>query len=384
MGSGSQQTTKTDNSPWAPQQSYLKVGFKGAKDIYDQGPKAYFPGQTYTDMSPYRTQGLEGAANIATGGNPLVDNASGYVADTLGGDSDNPYASILQSGTQGMQSTANGDFLANNPFLDRTFDAANSKLTHSFETNTLPAIAAGLGMSGNAGSTTSDLLGAEAARGLTDAQGSLAASIYGGNYQQERDRQTAAQAGLTNTGTNLYGTGVSERMGLAGMAPVLREAQYGDATKLQGVGSEFETQAAKSIEEDINRYNYNQNAAQSALQDYMAMISGSYGSTSTSRSSTGSNPLQQIAGLGLAGAGLFSDRRLKDVIAHVATADNGAKLYLFRYTTHAVKDFGMPSAVQVGPLAQEVAEIVPEAVYEHPSGYLMVDYGKALTTKKAA
>lgn len=305
MSGGTTQTTKSDSAPWAQQQPYLTKGFSEAGKIYDQGPSEYFPGQTYTDMSPFRQAGLTGTADIASGGNPLVTNASNYAANTLGGQGDNPYADILSGGVGGMQKTANGEFLNANPYLDQTFDAANKKLTNTFQNDTLPAIAAGLGVSGNAGSTTSDLLGAEAGGKLADAQSSLAANIYGGNYQSERDRMSNAQSGLTNTGAGLYGTGVNERLNLAGQAPGLREAQYGDAAKLGDVGTAYEGQQGKQLEDQINRYNYGQGADMAALQDYMAMISGNYGSTSTSSQRTQGNPLMQLLGGGLTAASMF-------------------------------------------------------------------------------
>lgn len=373
--SGGSKETDSKTAPWEAQQPYLTKGFSEAGKIYDQGPQEYFPGQTYTDMSPFRQAGLTGTADIAQGGNPLVTNASNYAANTLGGQGDNPYADILNGGVGGMQKTANGDFLNANPYLDQTFDAANKKLTNTFQNDTLPAIAAGLGMSGNAGSTTSDLLGAEAGGKLADAQSSLAANIYGGNYQSERDRMAAASSGLTNTGAGLYGTGVNERLNLAGQAPGLREAQYGDAAKLGAVGSEYEGQQGKAIQDQIARYNFAQGADMSALQDYMSMIQGNYGSTSTSRESTQSSPLQTLIGAGMTAASMYpSDRRLKKRIRHVATTSDGLKIYSFKYKA------GGPA--QLGLMAQEVEKKYPHAVGRYANGMRGVDYEQALANSE--
>jgi hypothetical protein len=302
-GSSQQQTSKTE--PWSQQQPYLTKGFSEAENIYDQGPSEYFPGQTYTDMSPFRQAGLQGTAGIAQGGNPLVNNASNYAANTLGGQSDNPYSGILNSGVQGMQATAGGQFLNNNPFLDDVYNSAADKAVDEWSSTIMPGIASQFGNSGGAGTTMHSELASRAGGELSDSLAQLKSSIYGGNYQQERDRQTQAQSGLSNLGANLYGTGVNERLNLTSQAPGLREAQYGDAAKLQEVGSQYETQQGKEIEDQINRYNYNQNAPLAALQDYMAMITGNYGSTSTSRTSNSGNPLNSLLGAGVTAASMF-------------------------------------------------------------------------------
>lgn len=367
------QTTTTNSAPWSAQQPYLTKGFAEAGKIYDQGPSAYFPGQTYADMSQATQQGLQAQTSLASGSNPLIGNAASYGANVLGGQSDNPYAGILNSGVSGMQDTASGKYLNANPYLDATYNAAAGKVTDTFRNEALPAIASGLGLSGMAGSTTSELLGARAGGELSDSLAGLAANIYGGDYAQERDRMAQAQSGLTSTGSGLYGTGVNERLSALSAAPGIREAQFGDAAKLREAGQAYEGQTTKEIEDQINRYNYNENADLAALQDYMSMISGQFGGTSTSRQSAqGGNGLMQGLGLATSLAGLFSDRRLKDNIRHVATTPDGLKLYTFTYR-------GAPDVTHVGLMADEVEGRYPEAVSEDPiSGYKVVDYGKAL------
>lgn len=286
-GGGGNTTTKNVSEPWAEQKPYLQAGFEEAGKIYNQGPSQYYPGQTYSDMSDPTLAGLEKQTQLASGPNPLIGNASSYVNKTLTGQGDNPWDGILSSGVEGMQKTANGDMLTNNPYLDQVYGAASSKVKQDFSDKVIPGIAAGLGTSGMAGSTTGDLLGAQAGGELTDSLAGLAANIYGGNYQAERDRQTQAQQGLTSAGQGLYGTNVNERLAALGQAPGIREAQFGDAGKLQEAGKAYEGQSDKVREDDINRFNYGQNADTAALQDYLSMISGNYGSTSTSRTSGG-------------------------------------------------------------------------------------------------
>jgi hypothetical protein len=62
-----------------------------------------------------------------------------------------------------------------------------------------------------------------------------------------------------------------------------------------------------------------------------------------------------------------SDARVKTDIHPVDQTAHGLTLYEFRYRGHA--------ETWRGVMAQEVAEVMPDAVQRHDTGYLMVDYG---------
>jgi hypothetical protein len=65
---------------------------------------------------------------------------------------------------------------------------------------------------------------------------------------------------------------------------------------------------------------------------------------------------------------LLSDVRAKRDIVAVGQLDNGVGIYRYRY-------IGQEQAY-VGVIAQEVAQIVPEAVTVGEDGYLRVNYGR--------
>src|SRR6185312_4576135 len=71
-----------------------------------------------------------------------------------------------------------------------------------------------------------------------------------------------------------------------------------------------------------------------------------------------------LFGLASAGIGLFSDRRLKHDIKRIGTLFNGMSVYSFKYhgdqTTH------------MGLMADEVLDVVPDAVHLDPSGFYRV------------
>lgn len=69
-------------------------------------------------------------------------------------------------------------------------------------------------------------------------------------------------------------------------------------------------------------------------------------------------------------SGLISDARLKDNIRRIGTADNGLPIYSFRYRGEDV--------THVGLMAQDVLRVRPDAVLTMPSGFMAVDYERAL------
>jgi hypothetical protein len=61
-----------------------------------------------------------------------------------------------------------------------------------------------------------------------------------------------------------------------------------------------------------------------------------------------------------------SDRRLKSNIVRIGTHPIGIGIY----------EYDIFGGRQIGVMAQELMEVMPEAVHQHPAGFLMVDYGR--------
>lgn len=72
-----------------------------------------------------------------------------------------------------------------------------------------------------------------------------------------------------------------------------------------------------------------------------------------------------LVDLGVAGIGKFSDRRLKKNIVQIGVHALGIPLYAWEY-------FWGEKAT--GVMADELEKVMPEAVFEHPSGFKMVNY----------
>jgi hypothetical protein len=98
-------------------------------------------------------------------------------------------------------------------------------------------------------------------------------------------------------------------------------------------------------------------------QNYQNQL-GQYSANVASNNQT-TGTLAQLAAMA---AMFMSDGRLKDILEREGQTSKGIPLYRFRYKGR--------SEILCGVIAQEAAEICPEAVHRHSSGYLMVDYSK--------
>jgi hypothetical protein len=346
-GSGSQTVTQSSD-PWGPSQTYFLDLMNRSKMLSNMPDQTtYFPESTVVPISQDTETSLNMIRDRAMQGSPLTDAAKSQAQNTIQGNYLDP---------------------SSNPWLAGTFnDAANQAKS---QVNSAFSSAGRYGSGAHTGV-------------LADKMNELATSIYGGNYQQERGRQTAMTA----------------------LAPTLAANDYADANALSSVGNVREQQAGNELQDKINRFNYLENVPYMKLQQYSGLLNGlgGLGGTSTQTSplyrtgsaagilggaSTGSGIGSSLfsmfpetlgsIGLGASGASaaggglgalfsLFSDRRLKKDIKKIGKMDrSGLPIYSFKYKGD--------DAPRIGVMAQDVEKKIPQAVTHHPSGYKMVNY----------
>lgn len=244
MSGGGSKSQTTTTEPWAEQKPYLVKGFNRAEDLYNQGGSSYYPGKTLADQSPFSTYAQNQTINRAMNGSPL-----NQAADDL------------------FLKTAQGGFLNNNPYLDATFnrgaDAVKARVGSQF------------GLSGRYGS---GLYQDAYQKNLND----LANQVYGGNYQQERDRMMQAGAAL----------------------PGLANQDYYDFGQLANIGQQQQARSQDVINADIAKWNFDQNRGKQNVADYLAMIQGNYGGTQSTPMH--SNPVGGLLGGAATGAAIGS------------------------------------------------------------------------------
>jgi hypothetical protein len=191
-------------------------------------------------------------------------------------------------------------------------------------------------------------------RGMQDlerAQADAAAKSALGMYQGERANQFAA----------------------ANLLPSFQAQDYQDLAMQQQAGQSHDAyRRQQQAYESTAQPNWYQQMAQRLQGMYPG---GTTSGTGTMTGTPSTNPTADIMGtiMSIAGtaakfAPMMSDERLKDVQARVGYTDDGIPLFLYNY-----KGSREP---RIGPMAQDVAKVKPEAVAEHPSGYLAVNYSQ--------
>jgi hypothetical protein len=187
--------------------------------------------------------------------------------------------------------------------------------------------------------------------------------------QQENDaRQQAALQGLNlDLGANAQGYNQA-----------LQSGQFGNTAQQQALA-----QAIQQRQMPLNEINALTSSSQiqnpqfGAYQGANVQAAPLFAATQAQGAFDQNTYNQQVAGQNANTSGLyslgaaalplvFSDKRLKSNIVRLGTHPIGVGIYKYDI-------FG---GRQIGVMAQELMEIMPEAVHQHPSGYLMVDYGR--------
>lgn len=297
-GSSTPTKTTTTTEPPAFIQPYMQYGAQQSRALYETGGPQYYQGNTVVPFSQQSEQALGLTEQRALNGSPVTNAAQNYAANTLNttpasqfGSASNPYAS-----------SANPYGSVNNPYLDATFNKAADTVQNRLETQF-----AGAGRNVGASRPAN-----------TDMLSDLATQIYGGAYENERNRGLSYDQQQLGIGAQGYES-ERERMaqdldrqrsmqfGVAGLAPQLANQDYVDLQALGGVGGQVEDLASRLMEDQAARWDFSQNAPQMNLDNYIARITGGYpGGTTNQTTPTYRNRTAGAAGGAMAGAQLGS------------------------------------------------------------------------------
>ena len=288
-GGGKNQNVTQTNEPPAYVRPYLQGTVEMAANEYNRGPQQYYQGQTVVPYANETNQAMQGITNRATQGSAVSQAASGLAQRTLANAPSTQYG----SGQNPYATSANPYGGASNPYLDQTFNRAADSVQ-----NRLSSQFAGSGRNIDASRAAN-------ASELND----LATNIYGGAYEQERNRQLqygSQQLGIGAQGYELERDRAltdiqqqrQQQLGMMGMAPQIANQDYADLDRLAGVGAMREDLAGREMEDAAARWDYAQQAPGIQLDQYIARLNNQPGSSMST-----STPIyrNQVAG-GLGGA----------------------------------------------------------------------------------
>jgi hypothetical protein len=295
--SGNQRTTTTTEPP-AFIRPFMEYGAQQSRALYETGGPQYYQGNTVVPFSQQTERALGMTEQRALNGSPVTNAAQNYATDTLTstpasqfGTASNPYAS-----------SANPYGSVNNPYLDATFNKAADTVQNRLESQF-----AGSGRNVAASRPAN-----------TEALNDLATNIYGGAYENERNRGLSFDQQQLGIGASGYES-ERERMaqdldrqrsmqfGVAGLAPQLANQDYVDINALQGVGGQVEDLTGRLMEDQAARWDFSQNAPQMNLDNYIARVTGAYpGQNATQTTPVHRNRTAGAMGGAMAGAQMGS------------------------------------------------------------------------------
>lgn len=367
-GSGNNKTATQQSGPPSWQVPYLQQGMSDAQYAYQNNPQQYYPGSTVAPLSQTTLQALSGMSQPngmwgdvsnylmnSVGSSPgaaqvpgqmqgiqqAMSGQNGYQSAQV--NAPNPYTSANNGERDYAQSVLSGKYLNSNPYADRIAsqigDDVQARVGSQFA-------GAGRSMSG------------AAARAMAEQTGDATANFRGGLYENERNRMTQAgdllnsisgradqasqfnntmganigmnnaqrqdAAGQFNAGNNLQGLslGLNAADSLAGrmdqasqfgqqfdlnalgMLPGLdnqRRAGNADALSAGGV---LDAYGQNQLNDQVNRFNFNQNAPFENIQRYLQMVGGNAGTTSTYTQPQ--NQGANVLGGALTGLGMYN------------------------------------------------------------------------------
>lgn len=267
MGKSTPQTTTTSQNvnmgPWQPQQPYLTKAFSEANRLYDTYTPQYYQGSTVAGMTPEQKSALSQITNMGGTVDPLLSGQNQTATDTI-----------------------NGKYLdpSTNPYLAATYGQAADQVARTYQTVTAPGTSAAFAAGGRYGSGARNQAVDQNNQALGTTLNNLATNIYGGNYATERDRQLAA----TNNAGNYV------------------QANYLPATAAVNAQGAIQGQSQKELDDQVARWNFEQNLPYNKLNSYLASVQGNYGqsgtSTGTQTQQVYSNPFGQVLGALFSGA----------------------------------------------------------------------------------
>jgi hypothetical protein len=224
---------------------YLQEALGRARYLFLQGPQPeFFPGQTYVSPSQQTMSALQQQEALATGGSQALQGAQQAYQQALGG----------------LGATAGGSFLQGSPYQQAAITAATRPITQQFENQVLPGISSMFSKAGRYGSGAMERATGQATEAYGRALGDVSSQMANQQYMAERQLQQQAQAGLG---------------GLAQYGGQLYGQQLLPSQTLAQVGQAQEQIAAQPLQEQMNRYYFQQQVPYQQLSGYLSSIYGS-------------------------------------------------------------------------------------------------------------
>ena len=258
--------SSSTTAPWEPQQPYILGGFQAAKNLYDMGLPEYYPDETLAGFDPVQQQAQQAILGYSMG--PRVAGmqagAEGALMRSLGG-----YTGFTPQQTADLLA-GNVRTGAGTPYQAMA-DALSGDVVSRLQGSILPGIRQQQVMYQPGGSSRAAL---QQNKAVADAVKSGLTTPLAQMYQSAYDR--AQQMRLPASQQMIQQQQFGQQQ-----YPTTMTAPYAPLQAMNQVGEQRRAMSQEAINRDMARYFYEAGAPQQALQNYMSMITGNYGSSST-------------------------------------------------------------------------------------------------------
>lgn len=217
----------------------LTLASEEAVRQFEAGPQQFFPGSTVVPFAPQTQQALQLTEERALAGSPLTASAQQTTQDIIEG--------------RGV-----------NPFLAGAVQSAITPIQEQFTGQVLPDIRSAFTSVGRSGGGREEAALQNAITGFGRGVGEIGGQLAFQSAEQEAQRQLQA----------------------TGLAPALASQDFVDINALLGVGQTFEAQQAAQLQEDLARFQFEQQAPGASLNDLINQLTGAtagLGTTSISQ-----------------------------------------------------------------------------------------------------
>ena len=289
-GGGGGTTTVQKADPWEKQMPYLSGGmnefetlvpgvFPEAAKLYESGQLApdYYKGNTVTNQSAWTQKANQMQADRALNGDASISTYKGSMDNIASG---NALASNTGLNALNQMTTAVNPY--SSALLNDAIGEANAKIDSGFS---------GAGRYGSGAHENAK----------ADSVADLTSQFYSDAY--DKQMEAAGMAG------DLYNAGIDTQISAAQQGQELANQAYTDAEMLSQAGANLDAYNQAKLDANIDRWNYDQQKALTALSNYNQLIQGTYGGTTTQTGKSGYAPSAlgtAVGGAALAGGILES------------------------------------------------------------------------------
>lgn len=304
-GGGETITQENQVSPYAPSEPYLNNILTEASNLYQSGTGSqYYPGSTVVPFAQQTQQGLQGLQNLSTNqlsGSPMMQQAgnvfSGYAAgqgpSVFGGNvgAGGQYSGIPTQTYSGMaQLSPQQDYLSGlqSSIANQSLNAVQDQFGGMGRTGTSPGAqaAAQTAFTQAYAPIASQLGESERNRQLGMQQDALARAQGANQFQTQSmmgmqgdqfRRQQAADMMNAQAMQAANQFGQQQQLQAAGQLPAMQGAADARAMQgaqgLAGVGGAYEDLQGRMLQEDLQRFQYEQMSPYNRLAQYAGIVS---------------------------------------------------------------------------------------------------------------